>query len=70
MENLSNLEIENDIYYRRELLINSVEGRRIDLLTISSFHNIQKEREFHFADLFPEANAIRCHKFESKKVIF
>lgn len=68
MENQSNVEIENDIYYRRELLINSMEGRRIDLMTITSFHNIQKEYEYKFPDLFPMPNTKRCHLFKNKKV--
>lgn len=70
MENQSNTELENDIYYRRELLINSLEGRRIDLLTITSFHNIQKELEHRFSDLFPESNVKRCNIFKNKKVKF
>lgn len=68
MENQSNVEIENDIYYRRELLINSLEGRRIDLMTITSFHNIQQEYEYKFPDLFPMPNIKRCHLFKNKKV--
>lgn len=69
MENLSNIELENDIYYRRELLINSLEGRRIDLLTITSFHNIQDELEYRLNDLFPESHVKRCNLFKNKKVI-
>lgn len=70
MENQTNVEIENDIYYRRELLINSLEGRRIDLMTITSFQNIQNEYEYKFPDLFPMSNAKRCHLFKNKKVSF
>lgn len=68
MENHSNMEIENDIYYHRELLINSVEDRRIDLLTISSFHNIQKAPEYQFPELFPDPHSERCKTFKNKKV--
>lgn len=68
LENQSNTELENNIYYRRELLTNSLEGRRIDLLTITSFHNIQIEREYRFSDLFPESNTQRCNLFKNKKV--
>lgn len=68
LENQSKEEIENDIYYHRELLINSIEGRRVDLLTITSFHNIQKEHEHTFPDLFPDPMSKRCRKFKNKKV--
>lgn len=68
LENQSNEEIENDIYYHRELLINSIESRRIDLLTISSFHNIQKEQEYRFPELFPDPHSKRCKTFKNKKV--
>lgn len=68
LENQSNSELENDIYYRREMLTNSLEGRRIDLLTITSFHNIQNEQEYRFSDLFPESNTQRCNMFKIKKV--
>lgn len=68
LENQSNEEIENDIYYHRELLTNSVEGRRVDLLTITSFHNIQKEHEYRFPELFPDPHSKRCKLFKNKKV--
>ncbi|XP_055322392.1 cytosolic carboxypeptidase-like protein 5 isoform X2 [Sitodiplosis mosellana] len=70
LENQSNDEIENDIYYHRELLINSVEGRRVDLLTITSFHNIQNEHEHRFNELFPDPHSKRCKLFKNKKIIF
>ncbi|CAJ0945859.1 unnamed protein product [Ranitomeya imitator] len=35
----------HSIYYQRELLCHSLEGLRIDLLTISSCHGIMEERE-------------------------
>lgn len=43
------------IYFKRELLINSYEGKRIDLLTISSYSldTRQLEDRMH-PDLFPE----------------
>lgn len=62
------VEPKNEIYYHRELLICSVEGRRVDLLTISSFHGIQEEREERLATLFPETDKLRCNTFENKKV--
>lgn len=60
----------NEIYYHRELLICSVEGRRVDLLTISSFHGIQEEQEERLSTLFPETDKMRCQTFENKKVWF
>lgn len=63
-------DIEDEIYYYRELLIESVEKRRIDLITISSFHNIQTECEYRFNDLFPIKEIPRCKLFRNKKIIF
>lgn len=60
----------NNVYYHRELLINSVEGRRIDLLTISSFHGIQHETEPRLSNLFPNENEERSHLFKDKKVTY
>lgn len=65
-----NFDLDEEIYYHRELLIESLEHRRIDLLTITSFHNIQRQREYRFKDLFPGAQMQRCHLFNEKKVIF
>ncbi|CAG9559877.1 unnamed protein product [Danaus chrysippus] len=59
----------DDIYYCRECLIYSLEGRRVDLLTISSHHGITTEREDRLKNLFPE-NQERPFKFQNKKVIF
>lgn len=59
----------NDIYYHRELLTQSVEMRRVDLLTISSFHGIQQERERRLTNLFNEVTQ-RSHTFKDKKIIF
>lgn len=60
----------SDIYYYRELLINSYEQRRVDLLTISSFEGIDEEREERIRNLFPDYSIQRCHKFKNKKIIF
>lgn len=59
----------DDIYYCRECVIYSLEGRRVDLLTISSHHGITAEREDRLKHLFPE-NKPRAFKFQNKKVIF
>ncbi|CAG4975749.1 unnamed protein product [Parnassius apollo] len=59
----------DDIYYCRECLIYSLEGRRVDLLTITSHHGITKEREERLKNLFPD-NKERPFKFQNKKVIF
>ncbi|CAH2241877.1 jg16265 [Pararge aegeria aegeria] len=59
----------DDIYYCRECLIYSLEGRRVDLLTISSNHGITTEREERLKNLFPE-NQERPFKFMNKKIIF
>ncbi|XP_030030620.1 cytosolic carboxypeptidase-like protein 5 isoform X2 [Manduca sexta] len=59
----------DDVYYCRECLIYSLEGRRVDLLTISSYHGISSEREERLKNLFPD-NQDRPFKFPGKKVIF
>lgn len=63
-------EVRDDIYYYRELLINSYEQRRIDLVTITSFHGIEDKREERLKNLFPDYSKPRCHMFKDKKVIF
>nr|XP_023023775.1 cytosolic carboxypeptidase-like protein 5 isoform X2 [Leptinotarsa decemlineata] len=58
---------DEDIYYVRETVCRSLEGRRIDLITLSSFHGITKNREDKLRNLFPE-NKPRPYKFLGKKV--
>lgn len=58
----------DDIYYMRECLCNSLEGRRVDLITISSYHNISAEREVRLKNLFPDENKSRPFRFIGKKV--
>lgn len=65
---MSRNELESEIYYHRELLTYSVEGRRVDLLTISSYHGIQLEREPRLDGLFPDIKTVRCNTFKNKKV--
>lgn len=60
----------DDIYYHRECAIKSLEDRRLDVLTISSYHNISMEREDRLINMFPEKNEERPYKFRDKKVIF
>ncbi|XP_020299649.1 cytosolic carboxypeptidase-like protein 5 [Pseudomyrmex gracilis] len=61
---------EDDIYYHRECAIKSLEGRRLDVLTISSYHNITQKREDRLNNMFPELSEERPYKFRDKKVIF
>ncbi|XP_011865121.1 PREDICTED: cytosolic carboxypeptidase-like protein 5 isoform X2 [Vollenhovia emeryi] len=60
----------DDVYYHRECAIRSLEDRRLDLLTISSYHNISTEREDRLSNMFPEKSEERPYKFRDKKVIF
>lgn len=64
------MDLRDEIYYHRELLINSCEGRRIDLVTISSFHGVTMRREDRLNSLFPDLTTPRCHVFRDKKIIF
>lgn len=63
-------DVKEDIYYYRELLINSYEQRRIDLITITNFHGIEDKREERLTNLFPDYSKSRCHTFKDKKIIF
>ncbi|XP_065223197.1 cytosolic carboxypeptidase-like protein 5 isoform X1 [Planococcus citri] len=60
----------DDIYYHRECLTKSLEDRPVDLITISSHHNITNVRETRLKGLFPDASAPRPFLFKGKKVIF
>lgn len=67
-EKMSKRELQNEIYYHRELLIPSLQKRRVELLTISSFHGIQNTFEERLSNLFPEMETPRCRNFKDKKV--
>lgn len=58
----------DDIYYARECVCYSLEGRRVDLITITSYHNISAEREVRLKNLFPNDNIPRPFRFIGKKV--
>ncbi|KAG8225707.1 hypothetical protein J437_LFUL001741 [Ladona fulva] len=59
-----------DIYYHRECLCHSLEGRSVDLITITSNWGISREREPRLKNLFPDVEVPRPHAFPNKKVIF
>lgn len=62
---------ESDIYYHRELVTRSLDGRRIDLITLSSREGLMDEREPYLEGLFPDGRATpRAHRFKDKRVIF
>ncbi|XP_051909357.1 cytosolic carboxypeptidase-like protein 5 [Hippocampus zosterae] len=60
----------DEIYYRRELLCRSLDGNRVDLLTVTNCSGMQDEREPRLPQLFPDAETPRPHRFENKKVFF
>lgn len=55
------------MYYHRELLMRSVEGRRIDLITVSGTNGMRDEEEAHIAGCFPEGGK-RPRRFDNKPV--
>lgn len=46
------------IYFERELLTRSVEGRRVEILTISDMHGISKELEAPVQGLYPNGGRL------------
>lgn len=58
------------IYYHRELLIRSMDGLRVDVITISSRLGILAAREPRLEGLFPDGGTPRAHSFKDKKVFF
>lgn len=59
----------DDIYYTREAVCFTLDGRRVELMTISSYHNISSEREIRLKNLFPEETVPRPFRFIGKKVV-
>ncbi|XP_054617290.1 cytosolic carboxypeptidase-like protein 5 isoform X2 [Dunckerocampus dactyliophorus] len=58
------------VYYHRELLCRSLDGNRVDLLTVTNCGGMQDEREPRLPQLFPDADTPRPHRFADKKVFF
>ncbi|KAM4521579.1 cytosolic carboxypeptidase-like protein 5 isoform 2-T5 [Odontesthes bonariensis] len=58
------------VYYHRELLCHSLDGNRVDLLTVTNCSGMQDEREARLPKLFPDANTPRPHRFSGKRVFF
>lgn len=56
------------VYYHRELLCNSLDGNRVDLLTVTNCSGMQEEREPRLPKLFPDTNTPRAHRFPGKRV--
>ncbi|XP_037306231.2 cytosolic carboxypeptidase-like protein 5 isoform X2 [Pungitius pungitius] len=60
----------DSVYYHRELLCHSLDGNRVDLITVSNCNRMQEEREPRLPKLFPDTNTPRPHRFSSKRVFF
>lgn len=58
----------DSIYYHRELLCHSLDGLRVDLLTVSSYHGITDNHEPRLDKLFPDITTPRARRFEGKRV--
>uniref|UniRef100_A0A8C7XUW7 Cytosolic carboxypeptidase-like protein 5 n=1 Tax=Oryzias sinensis TaxID=183150 RepID=A0A8C7XUW7_9TELE len=58
------------VYYHRELLCRSLDGNRVDLLTVTNCSKMQEEREARLPKLFPDTNTPRPHRFAGKRVFF
>lgn len=56
------------VHPHRELVCRSLEGRRIDLLTVSSYDGMAREREPRLDKLFPDPSIERAYSFTGKKV--
>lgn len=60
----------DDIYYHRESVCYSLEGRSVDLITVTSYHGICSDREPRLKHLFPVSDVPRPFRFNGKKVVF
>ncbi|CAL8315840.1 unnamed protein product [Merluccius merluccius] len=58
------------VYYHRELLCHSLDGNRVDLLTVTNCSGMVEEREARLPKLFPDTNTPRPHRFPGKRVFF
>ncbi|XP_044024321.1 cytosolic carboxypeptidase-like protein 5 isoform X2 [Siniperca chuatsi] len=60
----------DSVYYHRELLCDSLDGNRVDLLTVTNCNGMQEEREPRLPELFPDTKTPRPHCFSGKRVFF
>ncbi|XP_052042191.1 cytosolic carboxypeptidase-like protein 5 isoform X2 [Apodemus sylvaticus] len=60
----------DSIYYHRELLCYSLDGLRVDLLTITSCHGLRDDREPRLEQLFPDLGTPRPFRFTGKRIFF
>ncbi|CAL8393669.1 unnamed protein product [Gadus morhua 'NCC'] len=58
------------VYYHRELLCHSLDGNRVDLLTVTNCGGMEDEREARLPKLFPDTDTPRPHRFPGKRVFF
>lgn len=56
------------VYYHREVLCHSLDGNRVDLLTVTNCSGMQEETEPRLPKLFPDTNTPRPHRFSGKRV--
>ncbi|XP_077408066.1 cytosolic carboxypeptidase-like protein 5 [Vanacampus margaritifer] len=59
-----------EVYYQRELVCRSLDGNRVDLLTVTNCSGMRDEREPRLPHLFPSDDTPRPHCFDNKKVFF
>lgn len=50
--------------------MNSIENRRLDIVTISSFTGILDDTEISIPNLYPDPTDVRSKKFYNKKIVF
>jgi hypothetical protein len=71
---VNNLKEAGSVYYQRELLTKSCDGRRIDLITVTSADGIVKDSyEPLLSGLFPDnmnSPKLRPPNFRNKEVVF
>ncbi|XP_075811846.1 cytosolic carboxypeptidase-like protein 5 isoform X1 [Microtus pennsylvanicus] len=60
----------DSIYYHRELLCYSLDGLRVDLLTVTSCHGLREDREPRLEQLFPDLSTPRPFRFTGKRIFF
>ncbi|XP_022236387.1 cytosolic carboxypeptidase-like protein 5, partial [Limulus polyphemus] len=60
----------NNVYYCREVLCYSLDGHKVELVTVTSLTGMLEEREDRLPHLFPDKTIPRCHKFQNKKIVF